>query len=33
VGLHGGPLREPLENLTEEEKRELRETLEEIGVL
>jgi len=33
VGLRGGPLREPLENLTEEEKEEVRQTLEEIGVL
>jgi len=33
VGLHGGPLRQPLEDLTEEEKEELKETLQEIGVL
>lgn len=33
VGLHGGPLRQPLEDLTEEEKEEVKRTLEEIGVL
>jgi len=33
VGLHGGPLRQPLEDLTEEEKEELKRTLEEIGVI
>jgi len=33
VGLHGGSLRQPLEDLTEEEKEEVRRTLEEIGVI
>ena len=33
VGLHGGPLRQPLEDLKEEEKEEVKRTLEEIGVL
>jgi len=33
AGLHGDPLRQPLENLTEEEKEELKRTLEEIGVI
>jgi len=33
VGLHGGPLRQPLEDLTNEEKEELKRTLEEIGVI
>ena len=33
AGLHGGPLRQPLENLTEEEKEELKRTLEEIVMI
>ena len=33
AGLHGDPLRQPLENLTEEEKEELKRTLEEIVVI
>lgn len=33
VGLNGGPLREPLDNLTAEEKDELRDVLKEIGAL
>jgi len=33
VGLHDGPLRQPLEDLTEEEKEEVKRTLEEIGVI
>lgn len=33
VGLNGGPVREPLDNLTEGEKEELREILEQIGAV
>ena len=33
VGLHGGPVRQPLEDLTDEEKEEVKKTLEEIGIL
>lgn len=33
VGLHGGPLRLPMEDLTDDEKEELRKVLEEIGVI
>ena len=33
VGLHGGPLRLPLEDLTDEEKQELKEVLKEMGII
>jgi len=33
VGLHGGPLRLPLEDLTDEEKQEVKEALKEMGVV
>ena len=33
VGLRGGPLRLPMEDLTDEEKQELKEALEEMGVI
>jgi dihydrodipicolinate synthase/N-acetylneuraminate lyase len=33
VGLSGGPLRLPMEDLTDEEKQELKEALGEIGVI
>jgi dihydrodipicolinate synthase/N-acetylneuraminate lyase len=33
VGLNGGPLRLPMEDLTSDEKQELKEVLEKIGVL
>jgi 4-hydroxy-tetrahydrodipicolinate synthase len=33
VGLHGGPLRLPMEDLTEEEKQELKTALKEMGVI
>ena len=33
VGLHGGPLRLPLEDLTAEERQEVKEALKEMGVI
>lgn len=33
VGLHGGPVRLPMEDLTDEEKQELKEALKEMGVI
>ena len=33
VGLHGGPLRLPMEDLTDEEKQELKVALKEMGVI
>ena len=33
AGLHGGPLRLPMEDLTDEEKQELKAALKEMGVI